>query len=729
MNSGRKVLVNCCVIALQDSRLLYPCCKLCLCRSAEESDSRSRCIKCGFTCDIQNVDYRYRLSLKVSRGRNILRVTVFGGCLNPFFGVTAGDLQRFVDSEQAEGPHSLHQLLIKSVEDCFIGKSFVFGFKLSGLEAESCLLNEQNPSLGFGAESAQLVACQILSPNGAFLGMTVFAYLQSILQASRSASSQETDCQSLQKDSLLNSSEYTLPLCVSSQSEASGVGLTQLWQTASDMVLCFSPEEASGHSLERTTTDDASCITSQNEDAPGLNSEPEWPAKELSFLSESQTDQIISTPGVLCAEDTLKSIRPCERQDESRCGKDTGRSSCIDMPAALISNPGTNTVSCGYQPERSVSDHCSLQELPATECNKSAFKKSNLSNSRQNMTLALEDAPLSESLGSFVSLQTHISHISVAVDQDVLKPADKCKTLERNKTTPKKANCPLMPLDFNSVTREYKYKERSLKKRMRQKRKLLPLSKPNLPATPKVSHISKDSGLDSYDIKDTVSNSPTKIPVNTVSWLQHDQGENSAQDNTESKTITQTGHATCPEMQSQSKNNQESSSCGYKDEYNCSADLFCQSNLHITSPDLTDRAVSDPKTIKKDCLSDINTSEREISTSLHFAPSLQSTPIAYPHDHHSYRQLKTLNCKFSDSPCSRKQMTPNNTHVLGSHSSIIQESQARKPECDQTYSSDVNSDSGCASEVRRVVEQSAESEDVFSTNSNEWSRDLFANSF
>ncbi|KAL6469994.1 hypothetical protein MHYP_G00211130 [Metynnis hypsauchen] len=156
--SSKKVLVSCTVISLQDARFVYPCCKFCLSRSTEESELRSRCVKCGFTCEVQNVDYRYRLSLKVSRGRNLFGLTVFGGCLNSFFGISAGDLQRFVESEKPEGPLSSQQLLIKAVEDCFIGKSFVFGFKLSGLDTEGCLLSDstQKPAVedlhGYGSQ-------------------------------------------------------------------------------------------------------------------------------------------------------------------------------------------------------------------------------------------------------------------------------------------------------------------------------------------------------------------------------------------------------------------------------------------------------------------------------------------------------------------------------------------------------------------------------------------------
>lgn len=38
--------------------------------------------------------YRYRLSLKVARDGCIFALTVFGTCLNPFFGIDASGLQR-----------------------------------------------------------------------------------------------------------------------------------------------------------------------------------------------------------------------------------------------------------------------------------------------------------------------------------------------------------------------------------------------------------------------------------------------------------------------------------------------------------------------------------------------------------------------------------------------------------------------------------------------------------
>lgn len=42
------------------------------------------------------MEYRYRLSLKVARDGCIFDLTVFGTCLNPYFGIDASGLQRLV---------------------------------------------------------------------------------------------------------------------------------------------------------------------------------------------------------------------------------------------------------------------------------------------------------------------------------------------------------------------------------------------------------------------------------------------------------------------------------------------------------------------------------------------------------------------------------------------------------------------------------------------------------
>ena len=44
---------------------------------------RCRCSRCGCSCQRDQVEHRYRLSLTVARDRWIFGVTVFGACFNP----------------------------------------------------------------------------------------------------------------------------------------------------------------------------------------------------------------------------------------------------------------------------------------------------------------------------------------------------------------------------------------------------------------------------------------------------------------------------------------------------------------------------------------------------------------------------------------------------------------------------------------------------------------------
>lgn len=58
------------------------------------SSVRFNCLKCGCTGEAEEASYRYRLSLKIADTNDLFDITVFGSCLDPFFGVTAGNLQR-----------------------------------------------------------------------------------------------------------------------------------------------------------------------------------------------------------------------------------------------------------------------------------------------------------------------------------------------------------------------------------------------------------------------------------------------------------------------------------------------------------------------------------------------------------------------------------------------------------------------------------------------------------
>ncbi|XP_054471065.1 uncharacterized protein ddias [Anoplopoma fimbria] len=178
----RRALVHCVVLSLQDACVFYPCCRDCFSRiDAEQQDTtRFRCSKCGYSCLREQVDYRYRLSLRVARDSCIFGVTVFGACLNPFFGIHARGLQRMV--ENLDGASTRSTLLMKAVEDCFIGRHFIFGIKVTETESRPWLgVPVANGSSS--KEAVHFIASQMILPKAMGLGgCTVVSYYQTLLQ-------------------------------------------------------------------------------------------------------------------------------------------------------------------------------------------------------------------------------------------------------------------------------------------------------------------------------------------------------------------------------------------------------------------------------------------------------------------------------------------------------------------------------------------------------------------
>uniref|UniRef100_A0A3B3ZS19 Replication factor A C-terminal domain-containing protein n=1 Tax=Periophthalmus magnuspinnatus TaxID=409849 RepID=A0A3B3ZS19_9GOBI len=174
----RRVLVECAVLSLQDSCVLYPYCKGCFSRiDTDSADTRLYCSKCGYSCARSLLDYRYRLSLRVARGSSLFGVTVFGNSLNQFFGIHASGLQRLV--EDKTGPLealSKSTLLVKAVEECFIGKHFIFGIKVQ----IHFIARQQEPSEGlkyslralFLGWDVLLADVQSSTPAKAWLGLS-----------------------------------------------------------------------------------------------------------------------------------------------------------------------------------------------------------------------------------------------------------------------------------------------------------------------------------------------------------------------------------------------------------------------------------------------------------------------------------------------------------------------------------------------------------------------------
>uniref|UniRef100_A0A8C3TH59 Replication factor A C-terminal domain-containing protein n=1 Tax=Catharus ustulatus TaxID=91951 RepID=A0A8C3TH59_CATUS len=168
MNSVQGLLAAS-VISIQNSCFVYPACQNCFSRLVLDS-RRFSCLKCGCTGEAKDASYRYRLSLKIADTNDLFDITVFGSCLDPFFGLSG-----------ETNTESSTRALVQAVETCFIGKRFIFGVKVT-FSPHCDLLLSFCSQLG---STRNLVACQIFLPNAALTGFTVISYLDRLLQSAK----------------------------------------------------------------------------------------------------------------------------------------------------------------------------------------------------------------------------------------------------------------------------------------------------------------------------------------------------------------------------------------------------------------------------------------------------------------------------------------------------------------------------------------------------------------
>ncbi|XP_045674082.1 DNA damage-induced apoptosis suppressor protein [Phyllostomus hastatus] len=188
MNRRRKFLLAS-VLALHNSSFIYPSCQKCFSRIILVS-KRSNCPKCGSAGEAENASYRYKLSIKVAESNKLFAVTVFGSCLDTFFGLAATDLHRYIqDPNEIPGTldsDSTQNLLTKAVETCFVGQSFIFGVtnfeNQHGRGSDSRNSLEQCPD--DRRDIKELVACQMVLPDPGVAGFTVMDYFRQLLRLS-----------------------------------------------------------------------------------------------------------------------------------------------------------------------------------------------------------------------------------------------------------------------------------------------------------------------------------------------------------------------------------------------------------------------------------------------------------------------------------------------------------------------------------------------------------------
>lgn len=204
MNKRRKFLFAS-VLAVQNWNFIYPSCQRCFSKIILES-KRFTCPKCGSSGDTGSTNYRYKLSLKVAESSKLFFITVFGSCLDTFFGLTATGLHRYLEDSiknlETLDSGRTQSLLTTAVEKCFVGQSFVFGVTnfgdVCGHDSDSS--NFQQPCCKLRGEVRTLVASQIILPSPHVKGFTVIAYLHPLLHKKPHCGSQEHSSQSLTSD-------------------------------------------------------------------------------------------------------------------------------------------------------------------------------------------------------------------------------------------------------------------------------------------------------------------------------------------------------------------------------------------------------------------------------------------------------------------------------------------------------------------------------------------------
>ncbi|XP_021069833.1 DNA damage-induced apoptosis suppressor protein [Mus pahari] len=425
MNKRRKFLFAS-VLALQNSSFIYPSCQRCFSKIILES-KRFTCPKCGSTGDTGSTNYRYKLSLKVAESNKLFFITVFGSCLDTFFGLTATGLHRYLEdsvkSLETLDSGRTQSLLTTAVEKCFVGQSFVFGVTnfggVCGHDSDSS--NLQQPCCKHRGEVRTLVASQIVLPNPDVTGFTVIAYLHPLLHKQPHFGSQELGSQEHSSESLTSDHSD------SDLNSIQGSGNTSWFSESSSREDFFRFWEPS---VELTSTD--SQVTSSDDDFPASK-------QIMASGTPNQNRHCISVSEVTSSKNchdslqSLWSLHSCMDKNNTtgKLGEELGlpspvRNSCHEsslsdsniFPSQMQEPFEEHNLECYSKAEKNdysqydnaCYQHHEVNTTPILQQRSSAFSLSSMkpektaSPSQNSDSLIWDDLPLSESLNKFLAV-------------------------------------------------------------------------------------------------------------------------------------------------------------------------------------------------------------------------------------------------------------------------------------------------------------------------------------
>lgn len=315
------------MLALQDSCVLYPSCKSCFSR-VEAQETRLTCSKCGYSCDRSLLDHRYRLSVRVARGSCIFGVTVFGSCLNQFFGIHASGLQRLVTDKSGAFDSSNSTLLVKAVEKCFIGKHFIFGIKVTENDIKPWVENTKSHS-----HMAQFIATQMILPETTgHMGCTVLNYYEAAFQKcaeTKQCTSYPNDMKNHKGQHLwptpdisptpeftndtLHSSGFLPPLSFSRSGQDNSLSPTPPWQQTLGLITSSAEQEGSS-----TDYNASPCFNEKRR----RSTTPLKAWQGLSIPAHKTTERLTSPVDDLPMSGLTKSfLNNCPAQEEYPCSE------------------------------------------------------------------------------------------------------------------------------------------------------------------------------------------------------------------------------------------------------------------------------------------------------------------------------------------------------------------------------------------------------------------------
>ncbi|XP_072898022.1 DNA damage-induced apoptosis suppressor protein [Hemitrygon akajei] len=399
--NGKRSFVAASILCLHDTCFLYPACQKCGSRLFI-NHGKFQCPKKDCLSIVQNVNYRYRLSVKVAEKCEIFNITVFGSCLEPYFGAAAGFLHRYCEAfkKDLQEPEEerVQDLLVQAVEHCFVGRSFIFGVKTS--KSQTSVLSFSPSTLQSTTRKNKckkhLIACQIAVPNTTVYGCTVINYYKKLLDSIRPKDLSSTSVLSASPASPFISIDQSTPKFNSLSGSTQLTGTSQLtnpWQQDFALTFfsgdCATVEELSIAGTSRVSSKRS--ITSL-EHEEGTTCRRKY--KKQIFGAFAASLSLNSSDSIGCNSNTIGSLPSCReshRLTANECTHQYYTSS--ELAEDCLETSFDNQILCLQKLEDSMSNWNGNVILPSDkscplDCGDS---------------LLWDELPFSESLGEFIA--------------------------------------------------------------------------------------------------------------------------------------------------------------------------------------------------------------------------------------------------------------------------------------------------------------------------------------